>query len=327
MLEQKRISVKELAKYGPVAGLSEQAVALVKQQQETWELVRKNYGALSGVQTKKFDFGHFTIIAQHNPERIRSSAAKTDAKSIAERPCFLCLKNLPSEQKGLVFQEKYLVLANPFPIFPLHLTVSNLEHTPQRILDFFPDMLELSRELSGFTLFYNGPECGASAPDHFHFQAGNRGFLPVEKELETLEKQHARVLLQNQKGKMFAVENYLRRFVAVVSSDKGAATEMFLQIYSFLAGENPKEPMLNVLCYFENHSWKIIVFPRAKQRPSHFYRDDSARVVVGPAAVELGGVLVLPRHRDFVEITKKTIAEIYGEVTMCENEFKFIAFP
>jgi ATP adenylyltransferase/5',5'''-P-1,P-4-tetraphosphate phosphorylase II len=324
MLEQKIISVEELSKYGPVISLNEKAVALVKQQQKTWEPARKNYGALSEVQTKNFDFGHFTIIAQHNPVRIRSSAAKTDADSIAARPCFLCLENLPSEQKAIVFQNKYLILTNPFPIFPLHLTLSSLEHTPQRILDFFPDMLELGRELTGFTLFYNGPECGASAPDHFHFQAGNRGLLPVENELKTLENQYAKVLVQNQKVKVFAVENYLRRFVAIVTSDKDAAAEMFRQIYLFLAGENPKEPMLNILCYYENGAWKIILFPRAKQRPSHFYRNDETQLVVGPAAVELGGVLVLPRSGDFVKITNKIIAEIYSEVTISENDFNLM---
>ncbi len=324
MLEQKIISVEELSKYGPVTGLNEQAITLVKQQKETWELARKNYAALSGVQTKKIDFGHFNIVAQHNPERIRSSAAKTDADSIAARPCFLCLENLPSEQKMIIFQGKYLILTNPFPIFPLHLTLSNLEHTPQRIQDFFTDMLELSRELTGFTLFYNGPECGASAPDHFHFQAGNRGLLPIENELKTLENLYAKVLVQNQKVKVFAVENYLRQFVAIVTSDKVAAAEMFRQIFLFLAGENPKEPLLNILCYYENGAWKIILFPRAKQRPSHFYRNDETQVVVGPAAVELGGVLVLPRKDDFVKITKKIIAEIYGEVTIAENDFNLM---
>jgi ATP adenylyltransferase/5',5'''-P-1,P-4-tetraphosphate phosphorylase II len=316
MLQQKIISVEELSKFGPVSNLNEQAFALVKQQWETWGLARENYEALSEVQTRDFDFGHFKITAQHNPGRIRSSAAKVDAKSIAERPCFLCQQNLPKEQKALIFRDKFLILVNPFPVFPVHLTISLVEHKPQEIISFFPDMLKLSRELEGFTVFYNGPQCGASAPDHFHFQAGNRGFLPIENELENLEKNHSEVLVQKRGLKIFAVKNYLRRFVCIVSSDLDAIFNAFHRVYSSLQGKNGNEPMLNILCFFENNEWRVIIFPREKLRPSHFYETDENQFVVSPAAVELGGVMVLPRQKDFETISNKITSEIYNEVTL-----------
>ncbi|MGC9355923.1 MAG: DUF4922 domain-containing protein, partial [Mariniphaga sp.] len=172
MLKEKTIAPGELRKFGRAENLNEQAKTLVAQQKAAWEMASKNYAALKSVQTRTFDFGHFEIVVQFNPERIRSSAAKTDTKSIAERPCFLCLKNLPPEQKGIPFGEDYLILTNPFPIFQTHLTIPHLHHTSQQITGFFPDMLRLSRKLNGFTVFYNGPQTGASAPDHFHFQAG-----------------------------------------------------------------------------------------------------------------------------------------------------------
>lgn len=324
MVEQKIISVRELSHYGPVSNLNEEAFSLVKQQKATWQLARKNYTALSKVQTREFDFGHFKIIAQHNPGRIRSSAAKVDAQSIAERPCFLCPKNLPPEQKALLFQNKFLILVNPFPVFSAHLTIPLVEHKPQEIYSFFADMLELSRELDGFTVFYNGPQCGASAPDHFHFQAGKRGFLPIEKELEILEKNHAEVLVQKSGIKIFAVKNYLRRFVGLVSANPVELNNVFHRVYSSLQLKNGNEPMMNILSFFENGEWKIIIFPREKLRPSHFYKEGKNQLIVSPAAVELGGILVLPRQEDYVSISNKIISEIYHEITLSSSDFEHL---
>lgn len=322
MAEQKVITVEELSGYGSVANLNDQINALVKHQQNTWNLARKNYRILDGVQTKRFNFGHFKIVVQHNPERIRSSAAKTDAKSIAERPCFLCLENLPAVQKGIPFQNQYLILVNPFPIFPRHLTIPHLNHTPQRIKNFFPDMLKLSRELTGFTLFYNGSKCGASAPDHFHFQAGNKGFLPVEKEFELLEKQFADIIFRNSKTTVVAVGNYLRRFISLRSSDIEELAAIFNVVFKLLPAKGEPEPMLNILCNYHKNEWRVIIFPREKQRPSHYFETGEKQIVVGPASVELGGVLILPRQEDFRKVTKNTLKEIFSEVTLSEHIFK-----
>lgn len=321
MLETKRISPKELSKFGSVENLNKQALALVEQQKSTWGLAGKNFEALTRIQTRDFNFGHFKITTQFNSERIRSSAAKTDAKSIAKRPCFLCLNNLPTEQKGLLFQNNYLILTNPFPIFPKHLTISNLKHIPQQIYPHFADLLALSQNLPGFTVFYNGPKCGASAPDHFHFQAGNTGYLPFENEFETLRKNQAQVLFQHNDSEIIAIENYLRRLIAIVSPSKKFITEKFETIYHLLQSGTDDEPMLNILCNFSGGKWQVIIFPREKQRPSHFYKDGEKQIVVGPAAVELGGILVLPREEDFKKITKKEVAEIYEEVTIGNVKF------
>lgn len=322
MLKGKVIAPGELRKFGSVENMNEQAKALVAQQKITWELASKNYRGLDRIQTRTFNFGDFEIRVQFNPERIRSSAAKTDAKSIADRPCFLCLKNLPREQKGIPFQEDYIVLTNPFPIFPVHLTIPHLEHTPQQILPYFSGMLNLSRELNDFTVFYNGPQTGASAPDHFHFQAGIKGLLPIENELENLKKNIAETLFDERDLTVFAVDNYLRRFVAVQSDNKEKLQKIFQVMFELLPSENEDEPLLNVLCHFENGKWNVFVFPREKQRPSHFYRNDENQFVVSPASVELGGVLILPRKEDFDKITKEILSEIFGEVTLQENDFR-----
>lgn len=322
MLKQKIISAEELSKFGPVSTLNERAFALVKQQQETWQLAQKNYEALSEVQTRDFNFGHFKIIAQHNPGRIRSSAAKVDAQSIAERPCFLCPENLPAEQKALLFQDKFLILVNPFPVFPVHLTISLIEHKPQDIYHFFLDMLKISRELEGFTVFYNGPKCGASAPDHFHFQAGTRGFLPVENELENQNMIIAEILVQKSGLKIMTAKNYLRNFLCIDSSNSEDIFEAFNRIYSSFSVQNENEPMMNILSFFEKGRWRVIIFPREKLRPSHFYKNDENQVVVSPASVELGGILVLPRKEDFMSISNKVVSEIYNEITLPYSDFE-----
>ncbi len=320
MLVKKIISTEELSRFGSVENLNEQLKSVVIQQKETWEIASRNYDALNGVQTRNFDFGHFKIVTQFNPERIRSSSAKTDPKSIAERPCFLCMENLPVEQKGILFQNKYLILTNPYPIFPAHFTISHLEHVPQQILPYFPDLLDLSQNLTDFTVFYNGPKCGASAPDHFHFQAVNNGVIPVEKEFELLERMHTEILFKNKNSKVISVENYLRKFIAIVSPDKKVIIEKFEQIYGFLGAEKDEEPMMNIICNFSEKKWRIIIFPRRKQRPSHFYHNSEKQIIVGPAAVEMGGILVLPRKEDYYKITIKEITEIYQEVTISSEK-------
>jgi len=180
----------------------------------------------------------------------------------------------------------------------------------------------LSKELHDFTLFYNGPKCGASAPDHFHFQAGIKGVMPVEQEFSFLEKQFSEVLFQNQKLKIVAVENYLRRFIAIISKDKNEILQKFEFLYKNLNTNSAEEPMMNILSNFENDNWRIIIFPREKQRPSHYYRNDENQILVSPAAAELGGILILPNKEDFEKITQKEIEEIYGEVTVNKQEFR-----
>jgi len=323
MLQQKIISAQELAKYGSTANLNEKAYSLIAQQKSTWKTVGKNFEALNRVQTHDFDFGHFKITTQVNPERIRSSAAKTDAKSLAERPCFLCLQNLPTGQKGILFQNKYIVLINLYPIFQKHLVIASLKHVPQQIKPFFPDLLGLSKKLSDFTIFYNGPRCGASAPDHFHFQAIARGNLPVEQEFELLGKKYSEILVQSKNLKIIAVENYLRKFVAIISSDKKIMESAFEQLYQALdLKDGEEEPMINVLCNFTGNEWRVIIFPRAKQRPSCFFREGDDKIVVGAATVEMGGIVVLPRKEDFNKITSDDIAKIYEDVIISSEKFR-----
>ena len=168
-----------LAPFNENASWSQNIQNLHLQQKATWKLANKNYRELTQVKQRTIMIDQFPVTLQYNPNRIQSTAAKTDKASIASRPCFLCLHRLPSQQKGLQIEGEYLLLINPFPIFPIHLTIGALEHQPQAIEKRIPDFLSIAKQLEEFTIFYNGPQCGASAPDHFHFQAVQKTVFPV----------------------------------------------------------------------------------------------------------------------------------------------------
>jgi ATP adenylyltransferase/5',5'''-P-1,P-4-tetraphosphate phosphorylase II len=295
---------------------SNQARELIRQQIGEWDLAAKNYSSLKNVKVKTFDFGNYHIDIQFNSERILSSSAKVDAQSIEARPCFLCQKNLPLQQRWLSFDNKFIVLVNPFPIFPQHLTIPFISHTDQRIFGNFGSMLELASNLDDFVIFYNGPQCGASAPDHLHFQAGNKGFLPIEDDFT---------------NKIFCCEvrrirsvtisywpDYQRKIITLNGNDKVDLIDCFNQIYSQLQVLQPNEvePMLNILASFKNGEWIIHIFPRTLHRPAQYFEKGAKQIVLSPAAVDLGGVLITPRKEDFDKITKGDVIDIFKQVCL-----------
>ena len=194
-----------------------------------WELAGTNYRQLERVKTRKVNFGDFEVLVQFNPERMVSSAANVDTKSIRARPCFLCEKNRPLQQRGVRFESDFTVLVNPFPIFNRHLTIPSDQHTDQRIRYNFGKMLSLAEALSDYVIFYNGPECGASAPDHFHFQAGKRGFMPVEKDFSS-DKFASRVFTR--KGaEAWHWTDYLRGIVSLRGSEREPLETLFHKFF------------------------------------------------------------------------------------------------
>lgn len=302
--------------------LSQDIKALFTDQLENWPQAKANYEALKNVKSKDFDFGKYSIRVQFNPARIQSSAAKVDAKSIQERKCFLCPANLPSEQKGIPFGSAYQVLVNPFPIFPEHFTIPTYQHTDQLILDRFGDMLDLAREIDDNTIFYNGPKCGASAPDHAHFQAGVKGFLPIEKDINRISKE---IIYSNEGITVYAITEYLRNFFLLQASDKDQAVSFFKQLYTMLdMKDDDKEPMMNIVAWYEQNEWYIAVFPRAKHRPDCFYAEGDDNLLISPASVDLGGVFITPLEKDFLKITEKDIETILKEICIDDTKMQSI---
>ena len=305
---------------------SDAAGQLFEIQKEQWPMLTAGYNSLKTVKSKSFQFDGFKIKAQFNAGRIASTSAKVDAKSISERKCFLCVENLPAEQKGILYNNKYIILCNPFPIFPTHFTLTNKEHQPQRIIDTFPDMLDLSKDLSKhYSIIYNGPRCGASAPDHLHFQAGNKFFTPIDDEFHQIKNEYGKEIFEDENISVFAIEDGIRKFISIESFDKKnvmGAFNKFYKAYSGLLNEK-QEPMLNLVSlYEEQYGWRVIIFLRAKHRPAIYFAEGDDKMLVSPAAIDIGGVCVFPREDDFNRISKEMIVDIFKEVFVSEIVLK-----
>lgn len=292
---------------------------LLNDQLSSWELAKNNYAALSQVKVKELDVNGTYYKVQFNPARIVSSAAKVDTKSIQERKCFLCPANLPTVQRGLPFKDNYQILVNPFPIFPKHLTVPALEHVDQRIKERFGDMLDLATYAEDYVVFYNGPKCGASAPDHVHFQAGNKGFLPLEQEWKSKK---AGTIVTYQTATLSYLNDAPRATLVLEATNREDAITVFNVIYKAMElkpGE--KEPMMNLLAWTEDGQWVICIFSRSKHRPSCYTAEGDANILISPASVDMGGVFITPLEKDFNKLKAKDIATILEEVCLSTDEF------
>lgn len=315
------LTENELKKYGDTSSLSMKSRTLVNQQKNNWELVSINYALLSKIESRTYHFGHFDIIAQSNPERIRSTNAQTDAKTLNERPCFLCTGNRPKEQKAIEFGE-YDILVNPYPIFPAHLTIVNKKHEAQKIGGREKHFTALAKALCDFVVFYNGPASGASAPDHLHFQAISKGNLPIEKEIRDLLQHHSQKIADKNGLKIYAVENYLRRILVFESKDENKMAAAISETVGFFGTKPEEEPMLNLLGWYENGMWTTVLFPRRALRPAEYFAGEPAKIMVSPATVEMSGVLILPREKDFRKLAQNDIIRIFEQVTCSESIFE-----
>lgn len=292
-------------------------------QNQSWPLAATNYEGLKSVKEKQFQFEGFQVKVQFNPERMRSSAAKVDKQSIAERKCFLCNENHPVEQQAIAFGDQYVILVNPFPIFRTHFTISSNAHIDQQFLPNVKSMFEIAAAMEGFTVFYNGPECGASAPDHLHFQAGESSFMPVTEEYEQMKRPSGRQLFKGNETSVWAFDNYLRKMVSVETRSISEGLEVIEVFYRRFYEMQPEkaEPMLNVLCSFTGGKWTIHLFPRKLHRPSHFFAEGNDQLLISPASVDFGGVFITPRKEDFDKITKGDIEDIFSQVSLNQDTF------
>jgi hypothetical protein len=301
--------------------LRDQIQELVASQLKTWDLARENYNALSDVLVRPVRIGDHSIRLQFNPKRIISSSAKVDTKSLSERPCFLCTHNRPVEQVGINYLNKYLILLNPYPVFLPHFTVTSVSHQPQRIKENFGPMLSLAHDLSGYVIIYNGPNCGASAPDHFHFQAVSTSTMPVEKDYRERLFDHFEVSGHTH---VYTLSPYSRKTFAVISNNQSEAESVFYSIYNILEENLPSadEPMMNILTWFTEGKWIILIFPRKQHRPSQYFENGNKQILLSPASIDMGGVLIIPRKDDYAKISKSDIEDILRQVCVDDTFMK-----
>jgi ATP adenylyltransferase/5',5'''-P-1,P-4-tetraphosphate phosphorylase II len=279
---------------------------LFRRQTHTWPQLDEGLQGLKRAKTRPTRIDWFEVLIRHIPHRVRSTTAPVDTASVAQRPCFLCHCNMPAEQEALPFDEEFTIYCNPFPIVDYHLTIVHKFHTPQRIAGRLGNMADLATALPGYFVIYNGPECGASAPDHLHFQAGARGGLPIEQDTAALAGA--------------TVPNYARNVFLFREKDRSAFVARMGRAIDLLAVSSPKasEPMVNIAVLHEKGEWVAYLFPRSKHRPEVFH---TGELTVSPATIDLCGVFVVPLKDDFEKITGDTIAAIFREVTLPDPQF------
>lgn len=295
-------------------------------QKKVWPLAAANFNSLEKVEIRHFMFDGFQIKVQYNPERMKSSVSNVDKESIAARPCFLCAVNRPPEQESIDFDDQYEILVNPYPIFHDHFTLTSRIHTPQRFGTNVESMLRLARRMEGFMVFYNGPECGASAPDHMHFQAGEKELLPLDDEFEKLSLLDGRVLFEGDNTQVWAFDNYLRKMISVRSVSFEETLLVLSIFYDQFSSIQPEkvEPMMNVLCTHSNGHWLVHLFPRRAHRPKQFFETGDKQILISPGSVDFGGLFILPRKEDFEKIRREDIVDILEQVCLRQETFAIL---
>lgn len=300
--------------------LAESALALLGRQKASWPALARACADLDGMQHRTIACGGFSVSAQFNPRRLASSAAAVDPAALARRPCFLCLSSLPAEQEAILYRRNYLILCNPAPVFAGHFTIVHRRHIPQALAACVPAFLDLAADLAPrFNVFYNGPRCGASAPDHLHFQAVSRGVLPIEE-----ENAAASAAPDDGRGRVrpLRLEGLGREAWILAGRSREGLEEGLSRTIAALARSGPPgsasdaEPMVNLLATFRDGAWRVIVFPRAQHRPAAFSREGKDGLLITPAAIEMAGVFIAPRKRDYRRLDAALVREIYGDVTL-----------
>ena len=289
---------------------------LFAQQQSTWQQMAIGHASLDFVRVRDIICNGFTVRVQFNPRRVVNTGADVDPSVINNRKCFLCLENLPEKQQGIQYYDDYLILCNPIPIFPNHFTISSMRHTPQDLEPSIAAMLDLARDLSPkYSVFYNGPECGASAPDHLHFQASPYRAIPVE--WDAVDGRRRKRFYYKNHVAGFTLMNYGRAVMIIESSDKNQLLAFIQKLIVEWKKVHRliKEPMMNVVCSYQEDIWRFIIFPRCKHRPEIYYKEGPDRVLISPAAVDMGGLIVTPMEKDFLNVDATVIENLFAEVS------------
>ena len=290
---------------------------LLSEQKKVWPDLTKGYESFNSRREREMSCRGFSVRVQHNPGRIKSSTADVSQKNANKQGCFLCLDRLPEEQEGILYRNELLILCNPAPILTAHLTVSHVDHCRQAITGHIETFLRLTADFGqGWVVLYNGPRCGASAPDHLHFQAAPSGQMPIEQDV--LEKKKL-VLKKESEGILFyRVEGLDREVVMIEGNDSATVSHGF---NGFLKGlkkclQIHDEPMMNIVGLQKDRKWRLLIFPRRKHRPEAFFKEGNDRVVVSPGVIDMGGILVTPVERDFERLDAAAVEGIYKEVSL-----------
>jgi len=305
--------------------LSQCISELFTEQLSTWHALADGYKSLDATKEREIDCHGYSVRLRHNSLRAKSTMAAVDKGSISKRPCFLCLTNLPEKQKGILYRDRYLILCNPMPAFHSHVTITAIDHSPQCIEENIDTLFQLITDLgSAWTILYNGPECGASAPDHHHFQAIPSGILPIERDASVKTKQ--KTIFRSNGINIYRIDNVNREVIALEGKNRPLMKSAFGSTISRMKEDlsSGKEPMVSIAGIKRNEEQQIFIFPRSKHRPDAFFRQGNDRIVVSPAVIEMCGVVVTPVEHDFQRLAADDIEDIYREVSKKIDLSKFM---
>ena len=302
-----------------------------------------NYGALDQVEVKDMTIDGFPAKLFFNPARVRSVMADVSPEALKKRACFLCPDGLEPLQLTTVWNsptgQTYFIRVNPFPIFNHHFTISSAIHERQTFAPHMESMLHLAEAMPEMSIFYNGPMCGASAPDHMHFQAVPRHSMPIEDHFDT---NYANAVLVQESD----LQSHLAALKKVLSM--ASIPENASQTGSLTAGASRTEewePRWNIISWYEpessasvvsdlqgkarstgaadqqptGRSYNTIVFFRRESRPQCFFAPENERILFSPGTVEMGGVGIVANRESFDRITPEVLRSMIQEVadTLC----------
>ena len=297
----------------------------IKDQLSVWPLAAENYRDLKKAEVKSLVVGGLEVKVQHNPCRRISSEAALDKKSISLRPCFLCPENRPPEQYNIEFEGRkgkmYRVTLNPYPIFPAHLVISSFEHTPQSIWHRYQDLLDFVRTNPDRVCFYNGPECGASAPDHMHFQSCHRGYMPLEAKVDELldrgDTEYLHYLTSVKEARLYHLDLYTTgAFVLEARTAKSMAKLFYRLLDCAPVKEGDSEPRINLLGWYSGGEYRSVVIFREKHRSHHYCSTGVDHLAMSPGCADIAGVYVVPEREDFDKLDSALLTSMLEEVSV-----------
>ena len=291
-------------------------------QLEVWTDARHRFRDLKHVETRQFSD---QLKLQWNPARIVSTGARIDKKTLGERPCFLCDKNRPKEQMSKQIDERFHLLVNPFPILPVHFTIPARKHQPQLIYKNYGEMHRFISLHSDLMVFYNGPKCGASAPDHLHFQAGTNGILPLQTNWQRLSRNLTDIISLNDEEKISVVRDFIVPAFVIISKSAESDEALFRRLYKAMPQRGDEtEPMMNIISWRKGEEFISVVIPREKHRPEAYFAEGDAQFVVSPGALDMSGLIITPREEDFRKLTEEKALSLLQECGVSEEKMNAI---
>lgn len=292
-------------------------------QLEMWEDARHRFRDLKHVEVRQLSD---QLKVQFNPARIVSTGAKIDKHTLGERPCFLCERNRPKEQMTKQIDDHFQLLVNPFPILPVHFTIPATKHQPQSIYRHYGEMHRLLSLHSELMVFYNGPKCGASAPDHLHFQAGTSGVLPLQTNWQRLSRNLTDVISLTDEEKISVLRDFLVPAFVIISKSEDSDEELFHRLYrSMPMRGDESEPMMNIIAWRKGDEFISVVIPREKHRPDAYFAEGEAQMMVSPGALDMAGLIITPREEDFSKINLDKATALLRECGISAEKMEAIA--